>query len=165
MQDTPEVLVVCDPSQADSCAEYVLPGTYPRRTAQRSLPSCIGALWLMQRIRLSPHGIPKKTLGTSRVAVTMGPGMVVAVMPLMVTQLSVLSQSAVVTLRLPHRSAFAKKVPKTAPHFAHSLSRRPTLVVVDVDAASSLAPLTHLLSEGDFFPADTEATLKQETKP
>ena len=44
--------------------------------------------------------------------------------------------------------------------------------MVDVDSTSSSAPVTHLLSEGDFrtnfptyFPADTKAALKQETKP
>ena len=35
---------------------------------------------------------------------------------------------------------------------------------IDVDAESSCAPVPHLLSEGDFFPTDTEAALKQEGK-
>ena len=35
---------------------------------------------------------------------------------------------------------------------------------IDVDAESSSAPVPHLLSEGDFFPKDTEAALKQEGK-
>ena len=42
----------------------------------------------------------------------------------------------------------------------HNLSRRPAPIAADIDAASSSAPVTHLLSGGDFFPTDTEAALK-----
>ena len=57
---------------------------------------------------------------------------------------------------LPQR----KKFRRTAPRAGHSLSQRPAPIVMDVDAASSSAPVTHLLSEGDFFPADIAAALK-----
>ena len=75
-------------------------------------------------------------------------------------QLVLVSKSAVLTLRLQQ-----KKFRKTALRFAQSLSYRPRPVVVDVDATSSSTPTAHILSEGDFFPTDTEAALKQYTKP
>ena len=53
-----------------------------------------------------------------------------------------------------------KKFRMTALRVGHSLSQRLAPIFVDVDAASSSAPVTHLLSEGDFFPTDTEAALK-----
>ena len=82
-------------------------------------------------------------------------------MPQMVTQPAVVSQSAVLTMRLPHEHRLGKKkFRRTAPCFAQRLSQRPAPVVVDVDAASSSAPLTHLLSEDDLFPTDNEAALK-----
>ena len=37
-------------------------------------------------------------------------------------------------------------------------------LAIHVDAESTSAPVPHLLSEGDFFPTDTEAALKQEGK-
>ena len=43
-------------------------------------------------------------------------------------------------------------------------TRAPPPPAIDVDAESSCAPVPHLLSEGDFFPTDTEAALKQEGK-
>ena len=54
---------------------------------------------------MSPYRIPNRTQGTPRVAliVGLGVGVGVGVMTLLVTQLAMLSQIAVVTLRLPHR--------------------------------------------------------------
>ena len=67
------------------------------------------------------------------------------------------------TFFLPARPVFRKQL---RPHSC-SCTRVPAAspVVVEVDAASSLAPINHLLREGDFSPVNTDAALKQETKP
>ena len=118
----------------------------------------------MRRICQSLQGVSYQTQGTPLVAETMGVrvglgvvvGVVVPVMPRMVTQPAVLSQSAILTLRLPHRHRLSgKKGRRTAPRAGHSLSQRPAPIVLDVDAASGLAPVTHLRSEGDFILTDT----------
>ena len=69
------------------------------------------------------------------------------VMPRMVMQPAVLSQLAVLTLRVRTGTASAKKVPQDSPAFFTALVLQPAPVVVDVDAASNVAQ-TH---STDFF--------------
>ena len=95
----------------------------------------------------------------------MGVGVGVAVLTMMVPKLAAItvgmSNPKATTPALPPRNKFRGM----ALRCPHSLSQRPAPVVIDVDAASNSTPLTHLLSEGDIFPTDTEAALKHETKP
>ena len=117
----------------------------------------------MQTIRQSLQGIPSQTQGTPLMAVTVGVrvgvGVGVPVMLWMVTQPAVLSQSAILTLRPPHR------------HRLHGKSSAGQPRALDTACPSGpplsswmlmphLAYITHLLNEGDFFPTDMEAALK-----
>ena len=77
------------------------------------------------------------------------------------------SNAVTVSRSDPEAAALApppqKKFRRTTPRAGHSFSQQPAPIVVDVDAASSSAPVTHLLSEGDFFPTDTDGALHQQT--
>ena len=178
VQDAPHVLVVPDPLQVDSSAEYVPPGHVPEGhgSAQRILP-----MWsakLHQRIVVDaedsskPARDPQSDIGDSPSGSDSGSESGSGSGSGSGSDASdgdATSSAVTVSSSDPEAAAPApppqKNFRRTAPRSAERLSQRPAPVVVNVDAASSSAPVTHLLSEGDFFPTDTEAALKQETKP
>ena len=171
------MLVVPDLSQVDSSAEYVPPGHVPEGdgSAQCILP--MRSAKLHRRIVVDaedssePDGDPQSDIGDSPSGSDIGSesgsdGGTGSGSD--ASDGDATSSAVTVSSSDPEAAAPApppqKKFCRTAPRSAQRLSERPAPVVVDVDAASSSVPVTFLLSEGDFFPTDTEAALKQETK-
>ena len=178
VQDAQQVLVVPHPMQVDSSAEYVPPGHVPEGDGSAQRLSPMRSMKLHRRIvvdaedSFEPLGDPRSDIEDSPSGSDSG------------SESDSGSGSgsgsdawdgdatgSAITVNNFDLEAAApapppqKKFRRTAPRCAQRLSQRPALVVVDVHAATSSAPVTHLLSEGDFFPTDTEAALKQETKP
>ena len=182
IQDAQQVLVVPDPLQVDSSAEYVPPGHVPQGdgSAQRILP--MRSSQLHRRIVVDaedwsePARDPESDIGDStsgndsgsesgsQSGSEGGSGSGSDASDGDATSSAIIVSNSDLEAAVPALPP-QKEFRKTASRSAERLSQRQAPVVVDVDAASSLAPVTHLLSEGDFFPTDTEAALKQATKP
>ena len=170
------MLVVLDPAQVHSSVEYVPPRHVPERdgSAQRNLCMRSGNRYrciVVDAEDLSqPKGYPVSVIGdspsgndsVSESGSGSGSGSDAS---------DADTTSSAVTVSSYDLEAAAPAAPPqksfrgTAPHSAQGLFQWPPHVVVDVDAASSSAPVIHLLSEGDFFPTNTEAGLKHKTKP
>ena len=161
------------PSQVDSSPEYVPPGHVPEgdRSAQRILPMRLaklhGRVVVDSEDSFEPAGVPQSDIGDppsgtgsgSESGSESGSGSGSDA-----SDGNATSSAGTVSTSDLEAAAQApppqKKFRRTAPRCAQLLSQRPAPIVVDVDAASSSARVTHLPSEGDFFLTDTGAALK-----
>ena len=156
-----------------TCHHAMYPGQRvpPNAPSLHEQRSCTGASWLILRIQqiLIPSQMQGRAVVVAvtvavAVAGALGVALAVAVV-VAVMQQAVPSPLAVPMWRQPlllHqlRKNFAgQECAQANAQLGHCLPP-----AIDVDAESSSAPVPHLLSEGDFFPTDTEAALKQEGK-
>ena len=154
-----------------ACHHAMYPGQRvpPNAPSLHEQRSCTGTSWLMLTIQhvvipsqMQGHAVVVAVTVVVAVAVAGAVGVAVAVVVAMMQQ-AVPSPLAVPMWRQPlllHqlRKNFAGVRP------SQCATRVLPPPAIDVDAESSSAPVPHLLSEGDFFPTDTEAALKQEGK-